>query len=319
MEKKYKYDVAFSFLAQDQNLVMQVNDLIKDRLNTFVYSEQQKELAGTDGELTFSKVFAEEARVVVVFYRGNWGETKWTRIEQTAIRGRAFDEGYDFTLFVPLGSNLKVPSWLPKTRLWYSLEHFKMEGLAVVIDALVQQTGGTIKERSALSDAASFVKEAAIEKERGEFLQCYDGVNAALKEVEALASEIETIVQKIEADTGLKMLFYKAEKRISVSTFQGSVTINWNPTCCNMVHDAVLNIDYADGLVSYHPNAKRTYDEPRRVKALEYGFTYVIQGDKLYGWCLKSGDKRFITSKELADFSIKNLIEVIKKTSEKQR
>ena len=109
MNKGYKYDVAFSFLAQDEKIAQQVNDLIKGRLNTFVYSERQKELAGTDGERTFTKVFAEEARVVVILYREEWGKTKWTRIEETAIRNRAFDEGYDFTLFVPLDSQPKLP------------------------------------------------------------------------------------------------------------------------------------------------------------------------------------------------------------------
>jgi hypothetical protein len=44
---QYKYEVAFSFLAQDEALATGLNDLLQDRLATFLYSERQKEIAGT--------------------------------------------------------------------------------------------------------------------------------------------------------------------------------------------------------------------------------------------------------------------------------
>ena len=78
MSASYKYDVAFSFLQRDEPLALQLNDLLQDRVKTFIYPERQKELAGTDGEETFGKVFGEEARLAVVLYRSEWGETKWT-------------------------------------------------------------------------------------------------------------------------------------------------------------------------------------------------------------------------------------------------
>ena len=89
METDFKYDVAFSFLAMDEQLAVQINDLLSDRFATFLYSERQREVAGTDGAETFTRVFQDEARVVVVLYRSGWGESPWTRIEATAIRNRA--------------------------------------------------------------------------------------------------------------------------------------------------------------------------------------------------------------------------------------
>ena len=53
----FKYDVAFSFLTRDEGLALQLNDLLQDRIKTFVYSERQKELAGTDGEVQKRKIF----------------------------------------------------------------------------------------------------------------------------------------------------------------------------------------------------------------------------------------------------------------------
>ncbi len=69
IEKSFKYEVAFSFLTEDEDLVNQINDLLKGRLSTFVYSERQAEIAGTDGEKTFNRVFGSDARIVVVLYR----------------------------------------------------------------------------------------------------------------------------------------------------------------------------------------------------------------------------------------------------------
>lgn len=44
-EDQFKYDVAFSFLGQDEAIAVQLNDLLSDRLRTFIYSERQLELA----------------------------------------------------------------------------------------------------------------------------------------------------------------------------------------------------------------------------------------------------------------------------------
>jgi len=115
----YKFEVAFSFCKVDESLASKMNDLLQDRYSTFIYFEKQKEIAGKDGEIEFGKVFRSESRVVVILYRSEWGNTSWTRIEETAIRDRAFDKGYDFTLFIPTENNIKMPEWLPRQRLWY--------------------------------------------------------------------------------------------------------------------------------------------------------------------------------------------------------
>ena len=118
MSDEFEYDVAFSFNAIDENLATRLNDLISDRTKTFLYSERQREIAGTDGHITFSDVYAKKARVVVILYRPEWGETNWTRVEQEAVRNRAFSEGWDFTLFIPTIAVQSLPSWFPKTRVY---------------------------------------------------------------------------------------------------------------------------------------------------------------------------------------------------------
>jgi hypothetical protein len=108
----FKYDIAFSFVKEDEGLATQINDLVQDRYRTFLYSKAQEQLAGTDGEKTFNAVFGKEARIVAVLLRPEWGNTPWTRIEETAIRNRAHDEGYDFTTFIVTEPKTAIPKWL---------------------------------------------------------------------------------------------------------------------------------------------------------------------------------------------------------------
>ncbi len=44
-----RYDVAISFLAEDERVAMSLATALKKHWTVFIYTERQKELAGTDG------------------------------------------------------------------------------------------------------------------------------------------------------------------------------------------------------------------------------------------------------------------------------
>jgi hypothetical protein len=71
MNSEFKYEVALSFLQNDEQLALEIADRIRDRVSVevFVYSERQDELVGTDGVDTFSRIFGAESRVVVILHR----------------------------------------------------------------------------------------------------------------------------------------------------------------------------------------------------------------------------------------------------------
>ena len=81
----FEFDVALSFLARDEPLARRIHDMLKDRYKVFLYSEQQKQLAGKDGEAAFKNVYEKLAKLVVILYRPEWGTTPWTRFEQSGI------------------------------------------------------------------------------------------------------------------------------------------------------------------------------------------------------------------------------------------
>lgn len=195
--QKYNYDVAFSFLVQDELLAINLFNLLSKSLHCFIYTEEQKKIAGTDGEAAFNRVFSEEARIVVILYSGDWGKTKWTRIEETAIRNRGFDEGYDFTIFIPLEDNPSPPKWLPKNRLWIGINRWGIESAAAVIEARAQEFGSQIKSVSIVDEIAIREKEIIHEKEISGFLKSDEGHKEASTQFNKLITEGKSKAEKI--------------------------------------------------------------------------------------------------------------------------
>ena len=185
----FKYEVAFSFLAADESLAAGVNDLLQDRYSTFFYAKRQEELVGKDGEDVFASVFGGDARTVVVFYREEWGETPWTRVEREAIRNRAHGEGYDFTLFAVLSGT--PPKWLPKAQIWWDYQRWDGSGLAPIIERRVQEQGGSARVESVEDRVARLNRQLAFAEQRRVLLSTRDGGNKVWASMKAVSEAIE--------------------------------------------------------------------------------------------------------------------------------
>lgn len=86
METPPKYDVAISFLSEDEPIATALHARLSSGLTVFYYPRSQEELAGTDGLESMRQPFLDETRVAVVLYKERWGKTPWTRVEETAIK-----------------------------------------------------------------------------------------------------------------------------------------------------------------------------------------------------------------------------------------
>ena len=155
----FQYDVAFSFVSQDEALAVDLNERLKDYLTTFICTDRERQeiLAGRDGDEALSLAVGKYARTVVVLYRAGWGERGTTNVEATAIRTRALEFGYDFATFIPLDHPSTVPKWLPRNRIWVGLARWGVDHAATVIESRVQEAGGTPKELTATDIAARVI------------------------------------------------------------------------------------------------------------------------------------------------------------------
>ncbi len=298
----YKYDVAFSFLAKDEILATELNDLLQDRLNTFLYSKKQEELAGTDGEKTFNSVFGEQTRLVAVLYREDWGDTPWTRIEQTAIKNRAFNEGYDFVIFIPLDQPASVPKWLPKTQLWVGLERWGKTGAASVIEARVQELGGAPHVETVEERAKRLERTLNFKKEKEQFVRSHDGVNRSNEEFSMLGDELERLLEIVKSSAStIEYSIKRANRQIVVLGAHAGLGISWQYHYANSLEDAKLDVALWEG----HPPFPGImhWDKPRKRNSLSFKFSLLQHGTP--GWTIDYPEKREFDTKSLAEYILK--------------
>lgn len=310
MQKNFKYDVAFSFLAQDEGVATELNDLLQSRLKTFLYSKKQEVLAGTDGELTFNEVFSAQARLVVVLYRNGWGESPWTRIEQTAIRNRAFEHGYDFVKFIPLDESPSVPKWLPRTQIWIGLQRWGAVGAASVIEARVQELGGEPREETVSEKATRVARSLKFSEGRAKFLNSADAVNASNENFEILKKELQREVEslgEVAPTFGLSIKVHQRE--IAILGRGPALTIFWNYHYSNSLSDAKLEVAAWIG----HPPWPGIfhYQKPKRLEEFEFVFDVVPPNE--HCWRSLGKNSRHFSSTSLASFLLNYCIELAEK------
>ena len=308
-QKEYIYEVGFSFLKQDEAIAYDLNDHIQDRLSTFIYSKKQEELGGTDGEKKFNTVFYEECRVVVVLYRDGWGETPWTRIEEAAIKNRAFDKGWDFLLFVNLDTNSSLPTWIPRTYIWLDYQRFKTEGAIAVIDQKVKETGGTSRQETIAEAAERLKRSRKAEKERELFLKSQEAVTVANRELRIIIEKLKVLKPIIEeTETCLDLA---TSERTNLPMYEFGFGGYY--LCFNNSSPFEYNIENGVLKVTlYEKSGHQHIDYKEQVyKQTTLRFDRDLIGNN--GWSDHKTGKTFLTTDELIDKWVKQFISDIGK------
>lgn len=277
---------------------MAINDFVQERLNTFIYSERQKEIAGKDGEETFNKVFSKEARIVFVLHRTGWGETPWTRIELTAIRNRGYEEGYDFAVFASVDES-PLPKWFPKNRLWVGLERWGPEGAAAVIEARVQEAGGRPREETAEDRARRLRREIEFKREKKRLLDSEHGVELASREFANLIAELE------KAASSGELQFVR--DRVNTCRIHGgghTLRLDWSVSSRNTLQSSALYLDFFKGTSP----GEISFSKPQRLRQREFQFD--LDRGKNPLWKERSGGS--LSTQELAKLCITMLLERVR-------
>jgi hypothetical protein len=303
-EPAYEYDVAISFLADDESLAVSLADSLRDRLRVFLFSERQKELAGKDGLEEFTSVFGEKARVVTVLYRQGWGTTRWTRVEETAIKNRAFDRGWEFLVVVSLDTS-RAPAWLPKTKLWLGFDRYGMPGAASVVEARVQETGGQVREENAIERAERLARIEKNRAERDAFLDSPAGVHGAKAQVaeifELLQAQVDTLAK---LDTPFKVRLIKTDRDACfVTSNRVSLSFGWSCQFSNTLRYSGLYVaEYPDPYIppEFRPDTKISG---------EATFRFTVDRSGLPAWSREADPDRTFSSQALVEHYLKRLLD----------
>jgi hypothetical protein len=121
-ENAYKYDVAISFLVEDVAIAQALHDKLAAGLDVFFFPRNQEELAGTDGLESMRAPFLRESRLNVVIYRPKWGKTRWTAVEERAIKESCLDNSYKTVFLYVVEHTSVLPEWVPETFIYFSAD-----------------------------------------------------------------------------------------------------------------------------------------------------------------------------------------------------
>lgn len=311
---EFKYDVAFSFHSLDQDLAVGLNDLLQDRFNTFIYMQRQEDvLAGADGEERFNAVFGKDARCVVVFSRREWGETPFTRIEQTAIRNRAFDKGFDFSLFIPTDDARTVPDWLPRTRLWLGLNERGLNGAAAVVERIIGELGGEPRIESIGDRAARFQRAADFQERQRSFHNSDEGVAAAGTALQNLLVGLQHHVTEIaSSNPALSSLSVQNHNGVFlVHGAGGCMTIDWLRKWRNTLDGSLLRVGIFDGPPKLP--GLNVWEDPKNLASRTYEYQMVTWNH--HGFVERSQTRPLPLSNDLAEELLKFYLD----TAEKNR
>ncbi len=307
----YNYDVAFSFAQKDESLALSIYMLLKDRIRCFIYSEEQKKLAGTDGEKTFNDVFSREARIIVIFLSSDWGNTKWTRIEETAIKNKGFDEGYDFAIFIPTEKDVTQPKYIPKTRLYIGLERWGIESAASVIESRVQEFGGQIKELTVVEKLAQADEKLKQKRRVEQLIASSEGLVIAKQEFDKLKSEFEKTANDIKDKLGdwrLEIITNRFQG-INLLSYDHCLTLQW-------YHDYAF-ITLSDGY--YDQNLQKTDHFYKYKQIFAHRKVFDVNEFDQNGWSDQVTRKNFNTTKKLAENYLNQFFEIVNIHREKER
>lgn len=304
MSNDFKYDAALSFVGRDQQLALEIADRIGDRMSTFVYTERQEDFAGADGMEQHARIYGEESRVVVILHRKEWGQTDWTRFEETVIRDRAFQKGWEFLVTVALDSSEK-PVWLPKTRIWVDFIRYGINGVATSIEGAVQAVGGMVRDESVTDYALRLHRQLTSKSKREAWRTTKKGVDDVNEELSSLYSKIEAYSSEVNQVTDLlRIEFNHADGNNSCSAAcrDCKLVFLWRLRIRNSLHDAGLRVklykEKWDQFGSFRP---RDIDDSI--------YQADIDHNEDIGWREMNGEGRFLTSTQMSEFWIKRLLE----------
>lgn len=292
----FRFDVAISLLDADLKTAEEIRGALSTDCRVFLYSERQLELAGSDGLESLTAAFRRDSRLVLVLARKKWSETKWTRIEKTAITNRGYEDGWDFLLVVAMERD-SIPDWVPKTQIWADLQRLGVSGVAAVVEERLRRLGTLSKTESVEELNAKIQRQQEQERDRQGFLHSDAGVRAADAAFTGLNERLRAFAKAIAAD------YRQDSTGVGVLTRDGvSVTVAWHSRYANTLKESFLTAKLWDGVVSN--NIASEFRAKNVVSELELQFD---RRANEHGWS-DGGTSRFFTPANLAEHIAKTLL-----------
>jgi hypothetical protein len=308
------YDVAISFLFQDRRTAQALHDeLATSGLNVFFFPRRQEELAGTNGMESMRTPFLG-ARVNVVLFRKPWGETPWTRVEDTAISERCFKGGWTTLMFVQLDKTSTLPGWLPPTHVRFSFDDYGLTQLVGAIKLRVQEQGGAIRRVDAMGKAEAVRREAEYLADRDRLMRDAGWIGELQESIRRAMDELGRLASEINASQRLDIVVGPGNFGLTIiRSGYVSMAVGWQQPISNYVGDSNpyechLWAAEHSGTLPLHGENRWYVEQPKKMR--QHTFKVDVARDRGLMW-RASGKNEYIQPSELADYIMRLFLDLV--------
>lgn len=313
-----KYDAAISFLARDVATAQAIYDrLVSSGLKIFFFPRNQEELAGTNGLESMREPFFD-ARIAVVLFTAQWGETPWTRVEATAIQERCLQMGWDSLMFVQLDTKSQVPRWLPSTHVRFAFEQYGVDQLVGAIKFRIQEQGGKLLPPDAMTEAKRVASEATYLQDRERLMRDRVWIeNTVHQAVRETMQDLCRLAQEANSQHGFQIVCGAKDRACVMRSGFVSFGIGWKQPIFNNVGrdtygDCYLRATEFSGGINLPDERGWFMEKPQELK--EHRFYVEVAHDRALVW-VENGKKERIHPSQLADHLMRLFFDLISRAN----
>jgi hypothetical protein len=307
-----KHDVAISFLAKDEPTAAAIAGRLSGRLKVFFFPRNQEDLAGTKGLESMRTPFLSESRVNVVLYREMWGQTPWTRVEETAIKDSCLDRGWASLFFIVLDKNDRLPIWLPNTHIRYNLEDYGTEQAVGAIKARVQEVGGAIERPSAKADAALVHQEAQFLADRARLFRDQRCITEnVLPAVGDVFETMNRLSAEIRSGTGIDFRSGANQGQCVLTNNRVSLHVGWRQPYINVVSEDAYIIATEFNAQIALPGERHLIYWREPTQLARYRFKPALSLSREPCWAAENNADELLSSQDLADKCVRLFLDLL--------
>ncbi|MCX6911328.1 MAG: hypothetical protein NTY01_25245 [Verrucomicrobia bacterium] len=176
-----------------------------------------------------------------------------------------------------------------------------------MIEARIQEAGGTPRAETAEDKAARLSRQMARDQKVGKFLGSEAGVKRAEEEVQALFAEIEQKCSRISAAGGKATVGMQRQanqpRLCTIFSYGYRVRVWWENQVSNTLSYSALNLEMTHkGMLDHTPT-----------QLAEETFKFDGSGPDDVGWRRDSEDNRRLSTKQMADYCVKLLLDALER------
>ena len=183
------------------------------------------------------------------------------------------------------------------------MQRWGIDAAAAVIEARVQEAGGTTREESLADRKARLEREVLAAEKRKAFLESERAVKPAVKESQKVLQTIQQLATSLSTDS-FPLSVKVGNDEISITSSGFVLQSYWHRSYSNSLSDSGFYLHLLERNKDFH--SEREFHELAKIE-----FNFAVDETERFGWRSSGRDKKFYLSDELANFALQLVLDKV--------